>query len=351
MAPNDKKIADAVVAELERAPNSVVAVCFDFDGTLSDTETPAMEVAYWEIAPYLPPPLPSADEFIRLNAGKAFEFMLESCDQQRASMGLPSIQHVRELQLEDPDVIRVVDAGRKKFGLRSFAETRKIDLLTLQKDDTVEALAKTARAIEGVVPTLMQMKQDGVLFNIATTSGAPRVLASRDASGLLPFFPDSHVHSGESDYVPPRFKPDPSVYLKACMAHGLRPIQCVAVEDSGSGVGSAANAKIGLIIGFVGGSHIKEEMMDSHARMLMSGAKSEDGRGADIVISKFDDVGVLVRAFAECIVDGVKNCVDSGEGSEVDIAVVRVKTAKTVADKLAAPCWVNGDTLGSRPSA
>ncbi len=30
------------------------AVCFDFDGTLGDTESPAMEVAFWEVAAYLP---------------------------------------------------------------------------------------------------------------------------------------------------------------------------------------------------------------------------------------------------------------------------------------------------------
>ena len=28
-----------------------VAVLFDFDGTLGDTETPAMRVAFWELAP------------------------------------------------------------------------------------------------------------------------------------------------------------------------------------------------------------------------------------------------------------------------------------------------------------
>ena len=30
-----------------------VAVLFDFDGTVGDSETPAMEVAYWEAAPYI----------------------------------------------------------------------------------------------------------------------------------------------------------------------------------------------------------------------------------------------------------------------------------------------------------
>lgn len=31
-----------------------MSILFDFDGTIGDTETPAMEVAFWELAPYLP---------------------------------------------------------------------------------------------------------------------------------------------------------------------------------------------------------------------------------------------------------------------------------------------------------
>jgi len=38
-------------AEVKAACKNV-AVLFDFDGTLGDTETPAMEVAFWELAPY-----------------------------------------------------------------------------------------------------------------------------------------------------------------------------------------------------------------------------------------------------------------------------------------------------------
>jgi len=33
---------------------TTTAVLFDFDGTLGDTETPAMEVAFWELVPFLP---------------------------------------------------------------------------------------------------------------------------------------------------------------------------------------------------------------------------------------------------------------------------------------------------------
>lgn len=31
-----------------------MSILFDFDGTIGDTETPAMEVAFWELAPYFP---------------------------------------------------------------------------------------------------------------------------------------------------------------------------------------------------------------------------------------------------------------------------------------------------------
>lgn len=34
--------------------NKDISILFDFDGTIGDTETPAMEVAFWELAPYLP---------------------------------------------------------------------------------------------------------------------------------------------------------------------------------------------------------------------------------------------------------------------------------------------------------
>jgi beta-phosphoglucomutase-like phosphatase (HAD superfamily) len=64
------------------------------------------------------------------------------------------------------------------------------------------------------------------------------------------------VHSGESDFTPPKFKPAPDVYLKAAKSENHAPKDCIAVEDSGSGVGSAANAGVGFIVGYVGATHI-----------------------------------------------------------------------------------------------
>lgn len=177
--------------------------------------------------------------------------------------------------------------------------TEPLTLLEQQKLDTVTRLRIAARPCPGVVEVLGALESMDTPFVIATTSGKPRVPVCVDAAGLRHFFPsdEESIHSGESDFQPPRFKPDPDVYLKAAQSINVLPAKCVAVEDSASGVGSAANAGIGFIVGYVGGSHIALEEKEAHARMLMAGARSQDGRGADIVISHMFDLPLLVQHF------------------------------------------------------
>mmetsp|Transcript_41567 Transcript_41567/g.106340 ORF Transcript_41567/g.106340 Transcript_41567/m.106340 type:complete len:376 (-) Transcript_41567:148-1275(-) len=298
-----------------RVLNSAVAVeaptvLFDFDGTLGDTETPAMEVAFWELAPYFPgvkvEDLSEAymSEFIRENAGKAFEFMVDKCNESRAEAGLPPLEEVRAAKTEDATVLEFVDKARTRFGLETFATMRNggtepEDFLIQQKDDTVLALKTIAESCPGVKETLKGLTDMGLKFAIATTSGKPRVPVSVIAAGLDPWFSPEKIHSGESDFDPPRFKPDPSVYLLAAESEGSDIANCVAVEDSASGVGSAANSGIGMIVGYVGASHISDAVVVEHAKMLMAGEKADSGIGADIVISDFTDLLPLVSYFAE----------------------------------------------------
>ena len=61
---------------------------------------------------------------------------------------------------------------------------------------------------------------------------------------------------------------------------------------------SAANARVGLIVGYVGGSHIAPELKSAHAATLLAGAKADDGRGADVVLADMRDVPALVAWFA-----------------------------------------------------
>mmetsp|Transcript_102277 Transcript_102277/g.292766 ORF Transcript_102277/g.292766 Transcript_102277/m.292766 type:complete len:355 (+) Transcript_102277:1051-2115(+) len=282
------------------AAPAATAVCFDFDGTLGDTETPAMEVAFWEIAAYLPGASAENVEsqcrpYMVENAGKAFEHMMSACEEERAAASLPPIAEAATAL--SGGLVAVVDKHRSKFGLPPLADVAGTPLLQLQKEETVAALAKCAVANEGVMETLVALNSAGLAYNIATTSGKPRVPVCVDAASLRPFFPAEQIHSGESDFDPPRFKPEPDVYLRAAAALEREPTNCIAVEDSGSGVGSASNAGMGLIVGYVGATHIPAENKESHAQMLLEGAKAKDGRGAEIVITKFGDLVPLAMAF------------------------------------------------------
>jgi len=289
---------------LEASMTAPVAVLFDFDGTLGDTETPAMEVAFWELAPYLPHRTPQdlvqeKLSFIEHNAGRAFEQMIENVDHERQSAGMPSTEESHGGATEiSAASLEVIDAARAQFGLKPFAEARKQfpSLLIQQKEETVLALSVCARANPGVIEMLEGLTFRSVFFSIATTSGKPRVPVCVDTAGLRRFFPAGRIHSGESDFDPPRFKPDPAVYELAVADAGCPVARCIAVEDSVSGVGSAANANIGLIVGYVGATHIPANQKGSHAVLLMSGSKSKSGRGADVVITEMLDLLPIVDA-------------------------------------------------------
>ena len=313
--------------------DTATVVLFDFDGTLGDTETPAMIVAFWELAPYFPEASVAylSEEcmrtYVRDNAGKAFEFMVDVVEEDRKKAGLPSIEEVRAAGAEDPPSSRTSTSNAPRAACpRSRHRSLGKDILTLQKDETVEALATLAKPCPNVPGVLADLKARGYDFSIATTSGKPRVPVSVVACEYEAYFPPEKIHSGESDFEPPRFKPDPSVYLLAAEKTGALPGNSVAVEDSTSGVGSAANARMGLIVGYVGGSHISDENEDGHAGTLMAGSRSDDGRGADIVVRDMRD---LVP-----VVDHFKSAVESGEKAPV-------KFPRALLDGLVDKYWVD----------
>jgi beta-phosphoglucomutase-like phosphatase (HAD superfamily) len=308
---------EAITEQKTRLPAleaNTPAVLFDFDGTLGDTEVPAMEVAFWELAPYLPELAGAAEAeldaacpvFVRANAGKAFEHMIEKYDKQRGAAGLRSIEETRTARDEPFSLLAAIDGRRAALGLETIAGMRidgrePLTLLMQQKEDTVVRLAKAARPTPGTLETLEALRGGSVPFVIATTSGKPRVPVCVDTAGLRSFFPsdEKDIHSGESDFDPPKFKPAPDVYLRAAASVGRHPSECIAVEDSASGVGSASNAGIGLIVGYVGGGHIQSEAETAHARMLMAGEKAQNKRGADIVITHMQDLPQVVKQFAK----------------------------------------------------
>jgi len=244
------------------------------------------------------------DEWIEENAGQAFEMLLARVDLERNAAGLPSVAEMRAAQEEDPAVLVKVDRYRQRLGLRTVADMRnpdvfctELEILDQQKEDAILALSRMAQANDHVKDALEGLSYLGIPFAIATTNGKPRVPLALMAAGLSEWFSNDKIHSGESDFDTPKFKPEPDVYLLAAESEGCAPANCIAVEDSASGIGAASNAGCGFIIGFVGSSYISVDMEEHHAWTLLSGVRSNTGVGADIVISDMDNLVPLVTFF------------------------------------------------------
>jgi beta-phosphoglucomutase-like phosphatase (HAD superfamily) len=73
-------------------------------------------------------------------------------------------------------------------------------------------------------------------------------------TGLLPHL-EPHIYTAA---MVERGKPAPDLFLFAAMQHGVRPEQCLVIEDSLSGV-IAAHAAGMPVVGFVGGGHIRPD--------------------------------------------------------------------------------------------
>lgn len=103
----------------------------------------------------------------------------------------------------------------------------------------------------GVTEQLEWAKAQGYPMSVVSTSAKPRVVASLQKTGLMRFFEDKHVYSAATSLSPPSSKPDPAIYLHACKELGVKPEECLTVEDSKSGATAAMRAGIPLI-GYVG---------------------------------------------------------------------------------------------------
>merc|ERR1712187_383981 len=184
------------------------------------------------------------------------EHMIDKCNDQRRADGLQPVEETRAAHAEPTGLVAKVDVRRVTLGLDAIAELRRngaepATLLIQQKEDTVARLAKVAQPTPGTLLTLQSLRNKCVPFVIATTSGKPRVPVCVDAAGMR--------------------------------------------------VGSASNAGIGLIVGYVGAGHIAPELQKAHAQMLMAGEKAQNKRGADIVISQMQDLPQIVDQFANAL--------------------------------------------------
>ncbi|EXJ87175.1 phosphoglycolate phosphatase [Capronia epimyces CBS 606.96] len=130
-------------------------------------------------------------------------------------------------------------------------------------------LSAKAEPCPGVPEQLERLSQAGYPMAVVSTSAKPRVVASLKKVGIDKYFPDEHVYSAATSLNPPSSKPDPKIYLYACEQLGVKPAECVTVEDSKSGATAAMRAGIPLIA-YVGVYGIEEgkEKMEQMAKLL-----------------------------------------------------------------------------------
>lgn len=181
---------------------TIQALIFDFDGTILDTET--LEFRRWE-ALYR--------------------------------------QHGRELALSDwQQGVGTWDAFDPWLGLPSEVQSRRNEVHA-ELHEQIIADISVADLRSGVVGVLEEARAAGLRLALATSSDKVWVSRWLEQHGLLHYF---EVLS--TRYEVARVKPSPELYTLAVAKLGLRPQDCLAIEDSFNGATAAAAAGVRVVV-------------------------------------------------------------------------------------------------------
>ncbi|KAF3318899.1 hypothetical protein TWF173_005308 [Orbilia oligospora] len=125
-------------------------------------------------------------------------------------------------------------------------------LINQEVTTITEELGKKARPCVNANEVLKELKDTGKYgFAVVSSSAGPRVLAALRKAGQMEFFDEKLIFSAMTSLPVPTSKPDPAIYKYACRKLGKDPRECIAVEDSVSGVRSAVAAGI-KTVGYLG---------------------------------------------------------------------------------------------------
>ena len=140
---------------------------------------------------------------------------------------------------------------QKKFGF-TMGDAEFENYVKEEENQVIKTLKAKAQPCVGVTPELEKLaasKKYGMA--VVSSSALRRVIASLEKVDQMKFFPPDHIFSAATSLEKPTSKPDPAIYLHACKVIGVKPEECIAIEDSTSGATSAVRAGI-HVVGYVG---------------------------------------------------------------------------------------------------
>ncbi|TVY49036.1 6-phosphogluconate phosphatase [Lachnellula occidentalis] len=136
------------------------------------------------------------------------------------------------------------------------------DFATMEDDRVIIKLEEKLTPCAGITAELEQLLEAGS-YHLSVVSGSAlrRIQASLGKVGFDKYFRHNAIFSATNSLQNPTSKPDPAVYVHALEVLRKSPGECVAIEDSRSGVMAASRAGI-KTIGYTGcyDDHEQEKM-------------------------------------------------------------------------------------------
>jgi HAD superfamily hydrolase (TIGR01509 family) len=123
------------------------------------------------------------------------------------------------------------------------------------RTETFRRFRAELKPMPGIVEALSRLK---VARCVASSSSPERVRLSLSLTGLLEML-EPHIYSAS---MVARGKPAPDLFLHAAEEMGVRPEDCVVVEDSPAGIDAARRAGM-RVFAFTGGAHAAEAGLEA----------------------------------------------------------------------------------------
>ena len=139
-----------------------------------------------------------------------------------------------------PRVLR--EHGKNNREIASIVANRKMNFHRMLKEKNTTAAGIPIKLHKGVLPLLKSLKKEK--YRMAVASGGTRffVINRLKKHNIRKYF--SAVVTG-SDHV--KKKPNPDIFLKAARKLGVKPNQCLVIEDAKDGVAAAKRACMKVI--------------------------------------------------------------------------------------------------------